>query len=240
MKRREDILSEIKRLAKENGGRPPGWRLFARETGAREWDWKGKYWARWGDALTEAGFSPNKLNEAYPEDTLLEAYALLARKLGHLPTEAELRLEERNNPELPGYQAFGRFGKKSELVRRLALFCEKRGDLTDVLVLCDNYEPRRKVADDSNTKENVLEGFVYLIKSGRFYKLGRTNAVGRRERELAIQLPEPTRTVHVIRTDDPVGIEAYWHNRFSERRKNGEWFELSAADISAFKRRKFM
>ena len=61
-----------------------------------------------------------------------------------------------------------------------------------------------------------------------------------RERELAIQLPEKTVMVHSIKTDDPAGIEDYWHRRFSERRKNGEWFELSAQDIADFKRRKFM
>ncbi len=100
----------------------------------------------------------------------------------------------------------------------------------------------RAVSNEESEKDvpSPELGYVYLLKSGKFYKIGRSNAPGRREYELAIQLPEPVVTVHTIKTDDPVGIEKYWHQRFSERRKNGEWFELRREDVLAFRRRKFM
>lgn len=47
---------------------------------------------------------------------------------------------------------------------------------------------------------------------------------------------EPMEWIHVIETDDMRGVENYWHNRFKEKLKRGEWFKLDKDDIKAFKR----
>ena len=69
---KEYILKEIDRTAKENNDIPLGRLKFARETGIRYSDWWGIYWAKWNDALIEAGYPPNKLQSAYDETFLIE------------------------------------------------------------------------------------------------------------------------------------------------------------------------
>jgi hypothetical protein len=151
--------------------------------------------------------------------------------------------EKKNDPEFPHAVVFRkRFGGKSQLAAASVEYCEGRNGYEGVIEACGqpikaNPLPRAK-EKESRTQE--ILGYVYLIKYGRHHKIGKTNAVGRREHELAIQLPEKANTVHVIKTDDPTGIEAYWHKRFESKRGNGEWFDLTSEDIKAFRRRKFM
>jgi len=237
---RHFILDEIRRTAAENGGIPLGRDAFLTATGIKQTDWYGRFWARWGDAIREAGFAPNQMQGAFAEDDLLGKVAWLVRELGHFPVEGELRLKNRSDKSFPSHSTLARLGSKQKLAARLVEYCERVGGLEDVAALCvgRSRSPARREAEEA--KAPAPNGFVYMLRSGRSYKIGKTNAVGRRERELAIQLPEKANTVHVISTDDPAGIEAYWHRRFDAKRKNGEWFELTAAAVAAFKRRKFM
>ena len=178
---------------------------------------------------------------AFEDDYLLEKLAEFVRELGHYPVAAELRMKAREKPGFPSHNTFTRFGRKTQVVSALIGWCESHSGWEDVQAICAPLaiDPKLEEATEEVIEAHEL-GYVYLMKSGKYYKIGRSNSPGRREYELSIQLPEPVVTVHTIKTDDPVGIEQYWHQRFSDCRKNGEWFELRRRDISAFRRRKFM
>jgi len=236
---KQHIIDEIRRTAANNNGVPLGIKRFYTETGIRESDWFGRHWARWSEALIEAGYEPNQWQTSYDDEWVIEKLICFIRELGQYPVKAELLIKGRQDKSFPSQGVFRRLGNKPELVRKVLEYCEGKDGFEDIIQIC------RPIAD-SNRSDSVPSaeepslGYVYLMKYGRYYKIGKTDALGRREYELRIQLPEKIATVHAIKTDDPAGIEAYWHNRFKDKRKRGEWFDLTPEDVKAFKRRKFM
>jgi hypothetical protein len=231
---RNEILEEIQRLAKSNGGQPLGIRAFERETGIRESAWRGIYWARWGDALIEAGFAPNEWQGKLETELVFSKFVEACRHFSRIPTVDELRMYGRMSKEFPASKSIYRhFGSKNALLNNLRMWIKGREGFEDLEVILG-------AATDSATDQSApKEGLVYLIRSGAHYKIGRSDDLERRVKEIRISLPEAATLVHSIRTDDPAGIEAYWHRRFADKRANGEWFKLTAANILAFKRRKF-
>lgn len=227
------IITEIQRLA--IGGVAPGRLRLESEAGIKTYHWK-KHWGRYNEAVKEAGLTPNEATSAYSEDAPLRQLTELARKNRRFPTDADLTMEAARDQDFPSAKTFRKLGRKAELVSKLAAFCE-REQIADVLKFCSTpaVKDAPEIAEDLSR-----DGFVYLLKSGKHYKVGFSVHAGARERQISLQLPDPVITVHVISTDDPPGIEAYWHKRFAAKRKNGEWFDLSREDIAAFKRRKFM
>ena len=63
--------------------------------------------------------------------------------------------------------------------------------LEDVASLCrkraQSAEEDVRTPSDASAQTDV--GFVYLIRSGRHYKIGKSNAAGRRERSLPFSFP---------------------------------------------------
>ena len=126
------------------------------------------------------------------------------------------------------------FGNKLGLIAEFSKWVRERPEFHDLLPLLPD-----DVASTEQTRDEAREGSVYLLKSGDHYKIGRSDQLEQRVKQITISLPEKVKLEHTIRTDDPPGIEAYWHRRFAEKRANGEWFKLSKSDVSAFKKRRF-
>jgi len=148
-----------------------------------------------------------------------------------------LTVESNNNAEFPNEKSFRRFGSKAQFAKRVLEYCQGKDDYNDVAALCSVALARlHDPTAPDNGKVSEPVGEVYLFKSGRYYKIGKTQDTVRRGSEIRIQLPEKVSLVHSIRTDDPSGIEAYWHRRFEPKRMNGEWFDLNSTDVKAFKR----
>jgi hypothetical protein len=234
---KEEMLSEIRRTATENGGLPLGMKTFEYQTGIRKHDWSGVYWRSWGDALREAGFKANTLTPRIPDEQLLERYALLTRELRRVPVSVDLQMAKRRDATFPSDESFSRrFGSYANIRSRVREWCSDRSDFADVSsILGQSVEVRRS---EPVTPSSVSLGYVYLVKHGSRseFKIGRTQNAIRREGEIRLQLPEKVTPIHYIATDDPAGVESYWHTRFAAKRKEGEWFKLNADDVRAFKK----
>ena len=234
---REQILSEIRRMAAVNGEQPPGSQRFESTTGIRRAAWYGVFWTKWGDALEEAGFTANKFAQKTSTNILLEKLAQACRHYAKFPTTGELRLYARQQAGFPSHSAFTNgFASRNEMRNQLAAWTKENPSFNDVALMLPSNQ---QAADRIRPTAKTSDGHVYLLQSGGFYKIGRSDEIERRVKEIRVALPDAAKLVHSIRTDDPPGIEAYWHRRFQDRRANGEWFKLSPADVAAFRRRNY-
>jgi Meiotically Up-regulated Gene 113 (MUG113) protein len=236
---RDTYLKEIRDRAARNGGRPLGVKSFFRATGTSRSDLFDVGFATYSAAVRAAGLQPNKLTSSRDDHELLGGLARLTRSLGRFPAQSDLKVARRSDSSLPSYEALSRLsgGWRDRLPALLVDFCFARDEFRDVVQLIDQHAVPR--AETTETTRARVRGYVYLARHGTDYKIGRSNDVTRRRRELALILPRELEHVHIIETDDPEGIEAYWHNRFRDRRIRGEWFELRPEDVVAFRRRKY-
>jgi Meiotically up-regulated gene 113 len=232
------LIDKLKLLASERGGHI-GIRAFVDEIGLSERQLRDLPWYQgWNALLKEVGLETKSFKvDQIPPEVTVEAVAEFITRSGKWPTEDELRREKARNSAFPGLKAVSRLRKSGELARMIVDLGAARPEFAIAAEIATRHEVQ---APDEAGIDEKIRGYVYMLRSGRRYKIGKTSDRSRRFREVGLLLPDETSQVHSIPTDDPSGIEAYWKHRFAEKRvRNTEFFSLTAEDVRAFKRRKY-
>ncbi len=233
---RDQILSTIRDLAESNGGRAPGGDAFRRETGVNDRAlWRAGF-RTYSEAVEAAGLTANSMQGRMSDSEVLEPLANLILELGRFPSRSDIEVAKSSGVPIARYETLVKRGGGTNRGLRdaMAAYAANHSRNTELMPLIGSV---KRVGEAIAPRRQSVKGYVYFLRNEKFYKIGRSNDVARRRREVALLLPNELDEIHVIETDDPEGIEAYWHRRFAARRARGEWFALTADDVRAFKRR---
>ena len=80
-----------------------------------------------------------------------------------------------------------------------------------------------------------MKGLVYVFKQlhTEHYKIGMTCDESVKMRFISFNTYSPTgaEIICIIKTDHAANLEKKLHQRFKDKRMNGEWFKLSSSDV---------
>lgn len=125
-------------------------------------------------------------------------------------------------------------GIRQEAIRKLAPFIHEDSEISMWYHLIVNEEVQRvKREEKQAVRIRKGAGYVYVIQHDGLHKIGRTKNPDRRiEKELQPRLPREVTVVHIIKAENMFELESALHDRFADKRLNGEWFELDEGDIA--------
>lgn len=123
---------------------------------------------------------------------------------------------------------YQRIGARGENIRETAEACG--------MSKSEVCKARQSLNSKGYIKIDSKPGVVYLIGAGDgIYKIGLSTNPLRRFASFMLQLPFRVKLVHQIRSSNPRSLERELHTKFKDKRMNGEWFRLSAEDVSHIK-----
>ncbi len=239
---KEEVVKVLQKAAKEYG-KTPGEKVFYESSNLNIYILHRLGWENYGELCDDAGIPRNKFdNTQYTKDQLHELFIGAIREKGKWPSRSFLDVKTFKDDSFPGsatfYKALGQV-KNGDLPRSILKYVEDKPVFDDVVDIC-NKTLEEYSGEGKNTEARRADGgWVYLYKHGQYnqFKIGKTNDLLRRGREITIKLPEKCTLIHSIKTVDMSGVETYWLNRFRKTAEelNGEWFKLSRDDIREFR-----
>ncbi len=126
------------------------------------------------------------------------------------------------------------FGFAAEVAERYMLAATFAEHFAGLTIRSASVSPRLRA--EPRPSDNPTGGYVYLIRSAYGIKIGKSVNVKSRTRLFEVKLPFPITVEHYAWFEDYSFAERDLHRQYHAKRLEGEWFDLSAADVETIKK----
>ena len=109
--------------------------------------------------------------------------------------------------------------------------------LTTPVPASDWGDNANSIGTRSNTPRppKTSPGYIYVLRGGELYKIGRSANPKARIKSLSTVSPVALEVICLSQTHDMVGVEIQLHERFADKRQQGEWFALTDDDVHSIR-----
>lgn len=170
------------------------------------------------------------------EESIAELHSIVQRQVEHGVRQGVARAIEESTANLNEVQS-----EKQRIDAQIAALQAERERIQAIETRLQERETQRlqREAEKQVRRQNkTRDGYVYLVQSLTalsYYKIGRTKKPEQRMKRFEVKLPFEIQPVCFIETKDMYALEKKLHERFADRRADGEFFALSAADVDYIK-----
>ena len=89
--------------------------------------------------------------------------------------------------------------------------------------------------EDWYRQQGRTPGYIYVLKAGHFYKIGRSIDPLKRFPQISLKMPFITRMWTIWWAPDMIWLESVLHEFYDQYRVNGEWFALPEREAEVIK-----
>lgn len=107
--------------------------------------------------------------------------------------------------------------------------------MDEIIDIKTNETYNLPVRDLTKKEKRKSPGYVYFVQCNNVVKIGMAKDLNNRVKVYGVNSPFKTKLLHYIKTENKKELEAFFHETFSNKRTDGEWFELTKQDIKDIK-----
>jgi hypothetical protein len=100
----------------------------------------------------------------------------------------------------------------------------------------ENYLENERYKKTIKKENKKISGYIYIIQSGNYYKIGRSRNKKDRIKKYITENPNEINILMCEKVTDYIKTEAHLLNKFKNKKHRGEWFSLNKTDINIIKK----